>query len=232
MQIRIDQVRMQKTCGGKTGVQQAKAQPGGFTLIELLLAITITALISGGVWQLLGGTLRSQEILERQTVAIDALQRTMMFLDRDMRQVSVRPVRNQFGDPEYALSNRNSLYKIEFTRSGWRNPLQHKRSNLQRVAYELHDSTLLRTSWTVLDKAHDSEPRSMELMTGIDDIRFEFVLDNDSLVDEWPPDSVLGTENYSRFISMPVALKVTLKHALYGEIYRVFDMPHSVENKN
>ncbi|PIE44398.1 MAG: type II secretion system protein GspJ [Gammaproteobacteria bacterium] len=208
-----------------------RIRQNGFTLIELLIAIAITALISVGVWQLLGLTFRGQEILERQTTELGSLQRVMIFLNRDIRQASVRPVRNQFGDQDYALSNRNTLYKIEFTRTGWRNPLRHKRSNLQRVAYELHDNTLLRTTWSVLDRVQDSEPRSMELSENIEDIQFEFLQAGNRWVDEWPPDAVLGTEKYSRYLSMPLALKVTVKHANYGEVYRIFDLPQSVENK-
>ncbi len=203
----------------------AQATQTGFTLLELLVAITVTALIGVGIWQLLGLSLRSQEVLERQSDGLQELQRLMLFLDRDFQQVSSRMIRNEFGDRDYTLTNRNTLYKIELVRAGWRNPLNYKRSEMQRVAYAIDGETLLRLNWAVLDRAQDSEPRSMELMKGIETFSIQFLTPDNAWVDEWPPDSVLGTEDDTRYQIVPRALRIDVEHRAYGKFHRLYDLP-------
>lgn len=211
-----------------TGMKTCRLASKGFTLLELLVAITVTALIGVGVWQLLGNTLRSQEVLERQSQSLQDLQRLILFLDRDFQQISSRVIRNEFGDHDYTLSTRNALYQIEFVRTGWRNPLKYKRSELQRVAYALEGETLLRLNWQVLDRAQDSEPKSRELATGVESIQFQFLTEENNWVDEWPQDSVLGSDDKARYKTLPRAIKVEFQHRVYGSLYRIYDLPKTV----
>lgn len=203
----------------------------GFTLIEVLIAITVTALLGMGVWQVLNGTIRTNNVLSRQQEILDALQRTFLFIERDIQQIVSRPIRNEFGDPEYTLSNRNTLYKIEFTRSGWRNPLGDKRSELQRVAYELQDSTLVRNYWTVLDRAQDSEPKSVPLNEQITSFDVTFLTDKNQWTDDWPSDQHISSTDgdIAQYLSLPKAVKISLEHELYGKLYRIFSPAESLD---
>lgn len=202
----------------------------GFTLVEVLIAISVTALIGLAVWQILNSTIRTQQVLSRQQGILESLQRTFLNMDRDFQQLVTRPVRNEFGDSEYTLSNRNTLYKIEFTRSGWRNPLGDKRSELQRVAYELQDRELRRTYWQVLDRAQDSEPRSVVLNDQISEFKLSFLTDKNQWVTEWPTDEVIdGAEGVAKYSQLPKAVKIEIVHELYGKMYRIFSAAQTMD---
>ncbi len=186
---------------------------GGFTLLEVLIAIGITALIGLGTWQLLGGTIKAQEITQKNSERFERLQKTMLLLSRDMQQINTRAIRDEFGDYQPAISNRNALYLFEATRSGWRNPMGDARSDLQRVAYELVDGELLRHYWHVLDRSQDSESVFQTLLTDIDSINLRFMNDDSQWIDSWPPEQSggSGNTNSSRHI-LPKAVEVALSH--------------------
>ena len=63
----------------------------GFTLLELLVAIVIFSLMSvmayGGLFNVLTGN----EVITQQEKSLKELQRTMMFFERDIRQIVPRP---------------------------------------------------------------------------------------------------------------------------------------------
>lgn len=209
----------------------AAANSAGFTLVEVLIAIFITALIGLGSWQLLNSSLRINERTAERTEEFAELQRFMLFLARDMQQILPRSVRNDFGDSEAALTTTSDFYKLAFTKAGWRNPLQDKRSQLQRVAYELdQENTFYRHYWLVLDRAQDSEPRKQALLSGIESLEFRFLAANDRWLNEWPPQSVDSGDNtgpvdpLERTNSLPRAVKVELEHQLFGELSRTFDL--------
>jgi general secretion pathway protein J len=103
------------------------------------------------------------------------VQRSMQILQRDVLQLSRRGIRDQLGDPvEPLLIGADGM--IEFTRFGWRNPLNRPRSELQRVGYVVQDDTLFRAYWMVLDRAPDTEPQLQEMLQGVEQIEF-FALD-------------------------------------------------------
>lgn len=211
----------------------AASKCGGFTLVEVLIAIVITALIGLGSWQLLNSSLRINERTAERTEEFSELQRFMLFLARDMQQILPRSVRNDFGDSEPALTTSSDFYKLAFTKVGWRNPLQDKRSELQRIAYELdQENTFYRHYWLVLDRAQDSEPRKQALLHGIESLEFSFLAANDRWVNEWPPQSVDSGDNtgpvdpFERTNSLPRAVKIELEHPFFGELSRTFDLVH------
>ncbi|MCP5206741.1 MAG: type II secretion system minor pseudopilin GspJ [Hahellaceae bacterium] len=214
----------------KRGQRSLSIRGNGFTLIEVLIAIAVTAALGLGVWQILNSTIRTQQVLARQQGILESLQRTFLLIDRDFQQLVSRPIRNEFGDTDYVISNRNTLYKIELTRAGWRNPLGDKRSELQRVAYELQDKQLRRTYWQVLDRAQDSEPRSMVLDENISAFKVSFLTDKNQWVGDWPTEESLGGEDgVAKYAQLPKAMRVEIEHDLYGKIYRVFSAAQSLD---
>ena len=128
----------------------------GFTLLEVLIAITITAVIGLGSWQLLNTAIRAYELSQANLQSLSQLQRAQLNISRDFTQLVPRAIRDEYGDYQPALKTEDGFYLVELTRAGWRNPLQERRSELQRVAYELSDGDLLRHHWKVLEigRAH------------------------------------------------------------------------------
>ena len=81
-------------------------QQRGFTLLEVLIAVTITAVIGLGVWQVINGVVNSRDRVNELAEQFDGLQRSMLLLERDIMQVVNRPARDIYGDFQPALSSR------------------------------------------------------------------------------------------------------------------------------
>lgn len=157
----------------------------GFTLIEMLVVFAVFALIGVISSQIVHRVIDNQRTMAERGDRLVAVQRAMQIVQRDVMQITMRPIRDQLGDPlEPMLIGSDGL--MEFTRTGWRNPLRQRRSDLQRVAYVTEDTTLYRTYWSVLDRAPDSEPLRQSLLDDVTQIEF-FALDvNGNEHSFWP----------------------------------------------
>ena len=109
----------------------------GFTLIEVLVALAVFGALSVIAYMALGQTLSNADLLTERMERLQAIQRTIRFLDSDLMQAAPRPVRDILGDG-YQPSIRTSLasdYALEVTHGGWSNPAGLPRGTLQRSAY-------------------------------------------------------------------------------------------------
>jgi len=210
-------------------MRSAFIRPVGFTLLEVLIAIFITAAIGLGSWQVLNQAIRTNELTQTGLAELGDLQKMMFFVSRDMQQVAARSIRDEFGDYQPALSTKNDEFIVEFTRVGWRNPLPtyDVRSEVQRVAYELNaDGDFSRFTWSVLDRAQDSEPRSRILMSELSEVNVSFLSQTDEWIDDWPPVSgVAGAsaDPMAPFNTLPRAINLTFTSDRFGEMNRVYD---------
>lgn len=211
-----------------------RRSPGGFTLLEVLIAISVTALIGLGSWQLLNSAIRTYELGQENLQALSALQRAQLVLERDFSQIVPRAIRDEFGDYQAAVMEGEDFYTVELTRAGWRNPLQQKRSELQRVAYELNDGQLLRHHWKVLDRAQDSEPVTRRLLEDVERFEIAYLNDSDAWLDAWPPletnTDTKSQDKLLRYAQLPKAVRIELEHPRYGVITRYFEQPKYIES--
>tara|TARA_R110001592_G_scaffold198448_1_gene446668 strand:+ start:24649 stop:25371 length:723 start_codon:yes stop_codon:yes gene_type:complete len=221
-------------------IVKLNARTQGFTLLEVLLAIGITAMIGLGSWQILNSAIRASESTQIRLAELNALQKTMLIISRDLRQVLTRSIRDGFGDYQPALTTKNEFYALEFTRRGWRNPMDDARSNIQRVAYELSDNKLVRHYWSVLDRSQDSEPISKELLTEVNSISIRFMTKSGSWVDEWPSSSsssssttaggAATTDPLATYNELPKAVEISFDLQRFGKVKRLYDLPVYLEN--
>ena len=87
-------------------------------------------------------------------------------------------MRDEFGQVEPALvGGAAARFALSFTRSGWHNPNDNPRSNLQRVNYRVEDGALWRDSYPVLDRAPDTEPQQVRLLEGVEVLELVFLGD-------------------------------------------------------
>lgn len=190
----------------------------GFTLLEMIVVLAIFSVMAvmayGGLSSVLTARERVLQSLERTT----ELQKAYVRLRNDLQQLRARPARDGYGEPQPALHVLGDG-AVEFTRSGWRNPLGQPRSVLQRVAYRLDaDQRLIRASWRVLDRAQDSVASEVVMLEKVEDIRWRF-LDRQEWQDRWPGPDASG-KAVLESVPRAVELQVTLEDL--GEVRLLF----------
>lgn len=213
------------------------SRAAGFTLIEALVAMFIFAWISLAAYQILDQVIRAQEINQKKSAYIARNQRVVWQLAKDFRQMVNRPVLDSYGNALDAFDTDNDLNLIEFTRSGWSNPLQWPRSDLQRVAYRVdfhpdsNDSEsefynderlyLIRLYWQVLDRTADTEPQLQVLLGGITDFRVRFWDDEQ---DKWVESEPKANSAVPAPYQLPETIEVSIvleSDDVISQIYRV-----------
>jgi len=194
----------------------------GFTLVELMVAIAVFAVLGLMSAQLLNSMIRQHEIIDVRGERLIDLQRAMTIIQRDINQVVTRSVRDEYGDQLGSFMT-DGVFPIEFTRTGWRNPLEHRRSELQRVAFEHRDTTLYRYYWSVLDRAIDTEPVEQVLMENVVSVSFEPI---DGYGDAYVPANAQGADDPQLQLA---AVGVRFNIDGYGEIDRLWEVPASLD---
>lgn len=198
----------------------------GFTLMEVLIAVSITAVIGLGVWQVMSSVMTSRDRVDQVSEEFDALQKTFLLLERDIRQVISRPVRNIYGDYEPALHSQGEEFLLVVTHQGWRNPLGKQRSELQRSAWEFTGDELRRRYWVMLDQPQEEDSQDQLLLSDVTAFTIRFMDENRDWQDNWPPPNQgVPTGPGAPVIPLPMAVEVTLDHTRFGELSRLFIMP-------
>jgi general secretion pathway protein J len=195
----------------------------GFTLLELLIAIAIFALLGLATYRMLTSVLRTDSVTRNHEVQLRELVRAVAAFERDLLQVSVRPVRDPFGDPRPALlGEEGAAAAVELSRAGWRNPLGLARAEVQRVRWQLSGEQWQRRYWNVLDQAQDSQPQVQQALDGVTGMRMRYLDDDGSWLDNWPPAGISGEAQLS---ALPQAVELVLEHRRYGELRRLLRLP-------
>lgn len=185
----------------------------GFTLLELLIAMIIFSIMSLMAYGGLANMLKSNEATELYDNDLKSLQRAMMFIERDFRQLVARPSRVDYSTLAAAItSGLDAEGIVEFTRAGNPNPANQLRSSLQRVRYEIDDKQLLRKSWNLVDH-EGGEPVEMPLLTKLESMTFRFLDEANEWQENW------GSEKQKAIL--PKAIEFTVEHERWGEIVRV-----------
>lgn len=194
----------------------------GFTLLELMVAIIIFALMAAIAYSGLNNVLQARTQTEEHSRELQQLQIAMNWLARDVEQTINRGVRSEYGEPLAPLiGNDFEGYLIELTRNGWRNPANHARSSLQRVAYGVREHKLLRAYWRVLDRAEDSKPYEQVLLDGVNSVEIRYLTDNDEWQTSWPPDDLGTAGTAAPPATLPRAVEVNIDTRLFGKVTRL-----------
>jgi len=194
-----------------SSMKPTRRNQSGFTLIELLVSMMIFSMMSLMAYGGLINIFKSNEVLTAQEVQLKSLKRTMMFLERDMRQLVFRARSAGFGQSEGAfLFGLGQDGLLEFTRAGNSNPMDLKRSTLQRVRYDLDDKKFIRSSWNLVDHL-GAEPVKMTLLEDVDDFTLRVMSNKGIWQDNWG----------KRAKGLPKAVELTLTHKYWGKVKRI-----------
>lgn len=198
------------------------ARSNGFTLLELLIALSIFSLVSVMAFVGFRSVQDTTAQVEQVTEELSALQLAFLVLGRDMQQAISRSVRDDFGDVQPALTGSSSGFgnMLEFTRTGWMNPIGQQRSVMQRVAYGLKEDNLVRISWPMLDRVQGAAPRESVLLKNVESFALRFLNVEQQWVSEWPP-LVLPEDQPP---ALPQAVEVAMEVEGWGKLVRLFPL--------
>ncbi|MBD1576009.1 type II secretion system minor pseudopilin GspJ [Vibrio sp. S11_S32] len=202
---------------------------GGFTLIEVMVAIMVFASLSLGAYQVVNQVQRSNQVSLDKTQRLQELQRAMIVMDSDFRQMALRKF--SFGDKsgtektkplytgQYVLDSDSD--GIVFTRLGWLNPQQaFPRGEIVKVGYRIIQGKLERVWWRYPDTPTGQEPLHKVVLSQVEKLDFGFY-DGSNWQKEWTKDSAL-----------PQAIEVKLQLKDYGDIRRVYLIAQSNVNSS
>ena len=207
----------------------------GFTLVEVLIAMAITAFVSVLSYQTLSTALAGIESARTESERLHEINRAFTVLSRDVRQMTNRPVRDEFGQMASAVSGGElARDPLRLTRSGWHNSTGAPRSTLQRVAYRLEEDKLLRLSYPVLDRTTAIEPTETVLIDGVEVFELRFLpsvnaleVDRNQVIDRrfWQENWVADVGFTDKIIDPLAAIEVRVILSDWGELERLYVMP-------
>ncbi|MCG9680905.1 type II secretion system minor pseudopilin GspJ [Vibrio sp. Isolate23] len=189
----------------------------GFTLIEVLVAIAIFASLSVGAYQVLNQVQRSNALSLERSERLKTLQRALVFMDGDFRQMALRQTRTNGEESnglllhwkEYLLDS--DAKGIMFTRLGWHNPQQQfPRGEISKVGYRIKDDVLERVWWRYADTPAGQAGITMPLIDKVEKFNVKF-FDGSDWKKEWDQKAML-----------PQAVAVELELEDYGKIERIY----------
>jgi len=189
----------------------------GFTLIEILVAVAIFAFMSVIALTGIKSIMDAQEVTNKVSAQMKAIQSSFFYLERDIRYIVNRGVRDELGGTEAALQSGTSGFALlSLTRDGRRNPQQLNRSSLIRVAYRLREKTLLRTQFASLDRGSEAIAMNRDLLGNVEELNLRFLDANNRWVDFWPPVNPGAISS-----DLPRAIEVVIQHETLGKIRRL-----------
>ena len=142
--------------------------------MEMLVALALFAMIGLISSQMLYHTADLSLTMVSRSDYLTDIHRAMSIVDRDIRQLANRGIRDELGEFFDPLTLDDGRL-LQFSRMGWLNPFDEARGGVQRVEYsiDIEEGTLTRRYWHVMDRDQDSSPVTQTVMQGVG---MEFVL--------------------------------------------------------
>ena len=179
----------------------------GFTLLETMLALFIFSMLSMLAYQILSGALKTNDRTQATLQRINALQRTMSMMERDILQIVPRVPRGA-GQSWYQDDNGFAL-TTQSRPNTWGNCCTPE---IQRVSWQLREGSLHRLVQKAVDVPLESEPLDATLLDNVEEMTLRFY--QQGWKTEPDPQQTL-----------PAGIEVTLVLKDTGTINRKFVLP-------
>jgi general secretion pathway protein J len=196
----------------------------GLSLIELMVALAITALIAVASYKILDLSQQSSDANYRDSRRLLQLDRSFALIQSDLQQLTARPIRTYIQEikPAFSASAQNHS-EFAFTRFNWANPLNHHRSELQRLHYYFRDGTLYRRYPFQLDLVDEVLSTPTPLIDNVESIHIRYLYhpgpgQTSQWLDHWPPEQ----DYEQQLLLLPAAVDMRLNTVDLGQIRRVF----------
>ena len=193
---------------------------GGFTLLEVLVVLGIFSVISIVSFTMLSQYLDTTERLEEKIHGLQRLQRTFTLLEKDLRYVIDRDTRISTGETEpaiiveYSAGLPGEILRLTVSRAGFESA---RAGTLRRVAWQLDNGSIYRSSWNTLDQSVDTEVPRVVLLQDIASVRIDQYI--------WSDD--YGLQQYDSFgdeAAIPSGMRITVSTEDGREYVRLFDI--------
>lgn len=198
------------------------ARASGFTLVELLVALVIFSTMAAIAYSGLGAVTRSHETLDARERTLAALGRSLALIERDLRSVAARPVRDRDGRRVPALAG--SADAVELSTYGRGRAAGGDLGLVERVGYVRDGDGLRRHRWRVLDQAAGTRPESRPLLPGAEQLRLRYLAADGRWHGQWPP--ATGGESIAPE-ALPRAVECVIALPVYGEVRRLIELPEA-----
>lgn len=190
----------------------------GFTLLELLVSVSLFAIAMALAYGGLDAIVRARAQLQDDSARLGQLQFALGLLERDVRGVIARPVRDHNGRPQAALSIDSS--GLQLTRAGYGNALAQPRAELERVHWQQDDHGLQRWRYSALDRIDPRPLPAVAVLDRVNGVEFSALDNAGRWHSRWPDPRAAA-------VALPRAVRVRLRLADYGDIERLLELPDS-----
>ena len=216
----------------------------GFTLIEVLVSTLIVGMILSSIFYTIGFLNINLDRITVNHKNYESFIRTLSVIEQDLKTISSRTIRDEYGDYQPSLIvNNQSDKKIIFSRSIFdeKDLIQHT----YRIEYDFSNQILKRNVWNVLDRIQNSNYQTQFFDKNITDISISVTDNGMQWYKFWPIGYIQTSENidassiglttrndieaYQNLTSgkfktdkLPNAFKILINHKYFGEIERVF----------
>lgn len=191
----------------------------GYTLIEVMVALAVFAVMTLLATNGLYSVLQNRDVLNQKNQILATHQIAIAIISKDMAQIIDRPIIDANGQKQKSFRGNKSY--VEFTRTGFQNPLGQPLSSLQRVAYTWDDKGLQRKTWQVLDPVEVDENETQLLIPHAQAVKWHYINFQQKKLLDWPPLPTAETKDEPA-PTFPDAVALEMELPQWGKLELLF----------
>jgi general secretion pathway protein J len=190
----------------------------GHSLIELLVALVVFATMAAIAYAGLSAVTRSRAALDERERQLADLGRSLAAIERDLRSVAWRPVRDADGRSVPMLLGQGEA--LELSSHGRGRAAGPDLGLVERVGWLRDADGIKRLRWPALDRARNSVPDLRLMLPAATALRWRFLDGQGRWLRQWPAPGDAGP-------ALPRAIEVAIVHPVLGEVLRLVELPQS-----
>lgn len=176
----------------------------GFTLVEMLVALAVFAVLGVLAFGGLRGIISLDSGLAARSEQTTAVEFALSLIEQDLQHATRRAVRDEFGDPEPALTSERGTDLVSLTRYAAALPGGDSAVSLRRIRYRLLDGELFRDVWQQLDRTPSTTFSTRRLLDNVGALKLRYFA-NREWRDYWPPEDA-GSDMLPRGFEILLAI--------------------------
>lgn len=190
--------------------QSSFQQELGYTVIEILIAVSIFAVVSVAAYGALDGLSKATEATDAHAEDLAELQYVFARLSSDIQSLVAKPRFDELQPQKPMFFGQSTQWGG--LRSGWANPLNQPRAQLQRFMWRRSGESLERLYWP---RIYDdqSSPQVDLVFDQVLGLSVRYLGANGAWQDRW--DSQLNEP-------LPRAIELNLDHRRFGRVRRLW----------